>query len=683
MTVEQQLRSMAGAMHEAPITADEILSRSTSGDPARPIRSRMLLVVASVAILVGGLVAIFSLGNDTDEPPPVVSVPDSGLPTTTITDDQVEESASVNEPTLDYRDDASWWAPTALPAGWEYGYAAVLDGAQSIHLVEVADGSQIEVALDDDIAALDDQLAEGAITEVIGEQPWTVIEDDSATRIIREVDGRVLEVRGPSEPARLVAESLALVAETDLVRPPFRDGASTGPVVHTVAGTPFEVRAHTDGLYSTVGGDIKRVSSDDPLAFGDYQYEVVEGATSTQVLVSGVALAGLDRISFGLLDGDAADAESIASDRFAEDFFAVVIDVPSDVLGGYESGDIDLLTRWTIAEVDGQQRVYDEPASENCVNCGDVAGGTVDDFPEPAEPKRLTTPFVDGATNTYREGVTWWMPTEVPDGFEYLWAQEYGNGDRELYYANSATLADSEIIPTRADFDNISIYVTRGEPVEQWRGWLETGEREQVTVDGEIWLHNAPGGRALSRVVDDEFVSIGAATYDLAVEVVERLERHPETDFARPPYWFGAGEVVATLPPELGGGTPLELLAWTDGVTLDVDGQGPFFPTDEPIRFIGMTRRPPDQGGATTVAAVTSPGVATVEIEQLDGEVIVIEPTDLDGRYEIGFVFVAVGIPAGVQLDPDNSSPNIVSAIPSVVARDVDGAILAVISEPF
>jgi hypothetical protein len=109
------------------------------------------------------------------------------------------------------------------------------------------------------------------------------------------------------------------------------------------------------------------------------------------------------------------------------------------------------------------------------------------------------------------------------------------------------------------------------------------------------------------RGVTDEFISVRAPTYAVALVVVERLERRPETEFERPPYWFGAGVVVASLPPELGDGeTPIELYVLSDGVTRGVAGQGPV-PTDS-CRWRNSWQTPGKSVAELADALVAIPG---------------------------------------------------------------------------
>lgn len=75
---------------------------------------------------------------------------------------------------------------------------------------------------------------------------------------------------------------------------------------------------------------------------------------------------------------------------------------------------------------------------------------------------------------------------------------------------------------------------------------------------------------------------------------------------------------------------------------------------------------PSDHGGRTTIEAVTSPEVATVDFEQLNGEVITIEPTDLTGRFDVGFIFVAVDVPEAARPDANGLPPSCRSFRPSL-----------------
>ena len=76
------------------------------------------------------------------------------------------------------------------------------------------------------------------------------------------------------------------------------------------------------------------------------------------------------------------------------------------------------------------------------------------------------------------------------------------------------------------------------------------------------------------------------------------------------------------------------------------------------------------------MSGMTVPEVVTLEFEQLDGEVVTVLPEDISGHFGIGFFLVAVEVPA-------DWMDTYASVVPSVIARDADGKVLAAISEPF
>lgn len=329
-----------------------------------------------------------------------------------------------------------------------------------------------------------------------------------------------------------------------------------------------------------------------------------------------------------------------------------------------------------------------EPSSSITTPSSTVPTTTADNrpSPDPEVPQPLPLPFIDEPTNLYREDAVWWMPTEVAAGYEFLWAEEYQDGERELYYVSADAPTDRDFSPRGGRSDVINIWVLpEAAAVNDWLLALEGGTQDQVTINGEAWLRSSTAFPAeLSRVIDGELVTVGARSDEVALDVAERLEQLPETEFARAPYRSENRVVVASLPAELGDGeTPIEFTAASDGLTVVVDGQGPFFPTDEPVRFGAMETSPPDQGGLTTLSAVTSPEVATVEFEQPNGDIITIEPTDLSGRFTMGFIFVKIGTPLSGETDSSGDGMTISRSMPSVVARDADGNVVAEITPEF
>ena len=687
MTVDAQLRSLAEAIsaEQRPVTVEEVWERATNPEvfDDRAGGRSWMLVAASMAMLLGGVVALLAWNRTPDDDrPPVVSIsetlaPETTTPSTTVpvTTSPVPSSIAppdalgeplVNEPTLDYRNGVEWWAPRQLPTGWRYGYASQDGDVQLIRLLD-DDGSTIDIAFGVDPSSID-RLSSDSPTEEVGGEQWRIFDEGLA----RDVDGQLLAVLGPDAPARVVAGGLELVSETELVRPPFRDDAEPGPVVLTLSAEelggeePFELRAHTDGLFTTVGGEIKRVSSDDPVAFGNDVYELSGDAESQRVVMTGVALAGLEQIQFGLLDGEAASVTPTPSDRFAEDFYALVITVPTSVLEQYDQGSLASLTRWTLTHVDGEQRVYDEPGVANCVNCDDVSEGA-DPGAGPEVDSGLS-PLAFEPTNVYGDEM-WWLPAAVPDGYEFDYAvQRWGvEGDHTVAYRSTGTPENQVTVTQSSAADAVDLPVPTDE--------------EQLGGIAWSWSGDGNSGE-LSRIIGDRRVSVQGER-QVALAFAATLELVPESSLERPPFRYGVdlststSIVVARLP----GGVESqvsgrnELRASTDGVAIALDGGFPERPApDQPLKLQGGGMTCGDDLCVARVVGITLPDVATVDIEQLDGEVVSVVPSDLSGHFGIGFFVVELEVPAFAADFP--------SVVPSVVARDEDGKMLAAINEP-
>lgn len=676
MSIETQLRGLAAAAvaEQRPVTADEALARATDRYvfDDRPDRHSWTLAAATIAIVVGGLVALLAWNRAPDhDPPHVVSIPETVAPDTTIptttaptptsvpsTTGSAPDEVLVNEPTLDYRDGVEWWTPTQLPGGWHYGYAADDGEVQTIRLF-ADDGSTIDIEFGAGASSID-VLAGDATVEDLGDESWQVFEEGLA----RQIDGRLLVVLGPVEPARTVAAGLALASESDLVRPPFRADAEPGPVVLTLPADevdgeePFELHAHTDGLFTSVGGDIKRVSADDPVGFGDYVYDLSGDAESYRVVLTGVALAGLEQIQFGLLDGDAVEVTPTPSTRFAEDFYAVVIDVPAAALEQYELGALERLTRWTLTHVDGEQRVYDEPGAANCVNCEDFPGSGE---PGPVPPVRVGAPLEFEPTNVYGDEL-WWIPAEVPDGYEFEYAMQWWGfeGDHTVAYRST----DPQGTPLTVGQSSAA------EPT----GIPPTAE-EQIGAVTWSWTGTGDTHGELSRIVDGRRVTVNGDR-QAALAAAATLELVPESRLERPPFRYGddlsTSVVVASAPGDDG----VELRVSTDGVAVSIDGSQPEpITAGRPLTVRGGGGGCGDDGCLTRVFGITAPDVATVDIEQLDGAVITVVPDDLSDHFGgLGFFIVELELPAFAADFP--------MVLQSVIARDADGEIVAAMSEP-
>jgi hypothetical protein len=722
MILEDQLRALAeaAAVEQRPVTAPEAMERADELDVVQfAAPHHRWLVAASIVLLAGGLVVLLAWDRAPDDPIPVVSLPETNppttiptttIPTTTIpttalpattvpTGDSSDASvplasdgseALVNEPTLDYRDGFDWWVPGDLPDGWRYGYAAHDGEVQTVRLL-ADDRTTIDIQSGADGATIDD-LAADAVTEELGGVPWQVVQDDDGIGgAMRVIDGRLLAVLGPVEPARAVAAGLELVPERALVRPPFRADAEPGPVVLTIPAAesggeePFELRAHTDGLFTTVGGDIKRVSAEDPLAFGDYAYARTGEADSYRVVVTGVALDGVGPISFGLQAGDTAEVTPSDSARFAEDFYAFVIDVPASVLDEYERGGLQRLTRWTFTFVDGEQRVYDEPGSQNCVNCGarpvgpsEPGSTTPDDgYLEPigtADPP----PLEFEPTNVYGDDM-WWVPSVVPDGYEFAYAlldpADEGDGHHLVYLPADGPGSRRGMLevahhPGTGHVDPPPDAPAPSDEVVGGVAWMWTGDASYGSF---------------SRRTNGGTLTVSGER-DVALVVARDLDRVPEAQLERPP--FRSDSSKSLLVTELSGvatsaDIARELRVSTDGVAVQVDGRVPQqVRLDDWVTFDRATS-PSSEPGADTgviiVSGMTRPGVATLEFEQLDGQVITVVPEDRSGRFGIGFFLAAIDTP----LDGLGNDGTYASLVPSVTARAADGEILAVISEPF
>ena len=691
MTLELQLRSLAEAAsaEQEPVTAEEAMARATEVDALvdPPRRRSWLLVAASIALVIGGLSGVFALTGSRDDreprvPAPETVAPDTTVPATTtpdttpptsaapttVTNEAPRTEALVNEPTLDYREGVDWWAPGQLPAGWGYGYATD-DGIRTIRLFD-EDRSTIDIEFGADPASIDG-LAD-ATTEQLGGEAWQVFEDGMA----RQVDGVLLAVLGPVEPARTVAAGLQLVAETDLVRPPFRADAEPGPVVLTLTAEevggaePFELRAHTDGLFTSVGGDIKRVSADDPVGFGTYVYDDSAGPDPVRVVITGFAFDGVDdKITFGLIDGGAADVVARDSDRFAEDFYALVVDLPAAVVGQYEQGTLERLTRWTLTHVEGEQRVYDEPGAQNCVDCEDFAGSG--EPGPPPSPSGDAPPLGFEPTNVYRDEM-WWLPAEVPEGYVFAYAVERWGvlGDRTATYRSTGEAGSSLSISQRSAAD-------AGEPTEPT-------EQEQIGDVTWSWRGDVTDSGVLSRVVGDSVVEVRGPRQS-AIAAAATLDLVPESELERPPFrlWdpsaAAASLVVAVAPDDAdrSASVPTELRVSTDGVHLSLnDGFPEPVWSDRPLEVRGDGMSCDADGRCIArVFGIALPEVATVEFELLSGEVITVVPEDRSGHFGVGFFIVVVEFerPAG---------DDVVSVVQSAIARDADGDVVAAISEP-
>lgn len=574
----------------------------------------------------------------------------------------------VIEPTLTFRPDVQWWAPTELPAGWRHGYAVVEPAGQRIRLVG-DDGATLDVELRPDSSTMPET---GAATERIGEAVWTIV-DGGVARVVEGGD-QVLAVTGPEQPVRLVAGALAPVPETDLERPPFRPDAEPGPVVLTLpadqvdGSPPFELRAHTDGLYTSVGGDIARVTAEDPLAFGRPVYDPSVDAESVPVVLTGIALDGLAEVMLGLHGGDAVRVTPTMSDVFAESFYAVRIDVPRVLLEQYELGAVANLTRWILTEVDGRQRVYDEPGAEGCVNCPVGPPGVT----APAEPAGPTRGFEP--TNTPGAGM-WWVPAEVPPGFEFWVAIDRAGSSGDLRTIEYRT-GDPE-----SGGIGISIVQSPADGAEVPSG-------PERLINGVTWsLRGDSSYTELSRIVDGQLLTVSGRVDEPTLTVVAAaLAAVPATELERPPFRAAdpsGSVVVATVatpdadavPDDLRG--PTELRASTDGVALSLDGDTPAVVwADDPLRLRGGGSRCGADRCVVRLAGVTSPEVTMVEVETLDGRVLTVVPEDRSGRFGVGFFAIEVVVGPSALWD------HVVAQVPSILARDGAGNVLAVLTEP-
>ena len=132
------------------------------------------------------------------------------VPTVGPVPEGASAEALVNEPTLGYRDGVEWWVPLRLPDGWRYGYAVDDGQVQTIRLL-AQDRSMIDVEFGADAATIG-EVAVGAVSEDLGGEPWQVADDDGAGVAARELDGRLLVVRGPIEPVRSERRSMPATA---------------------------------------------------------------------------------------------------------------------------------------------------------------------------------------------------------------------------------------------------------------------------------------------------------------------------------------------------------------------------------------------------------------------------------------------------------------------------------------
>lgn len=211
-----------------------------------------------------------------------------------------------------------------------------------------------------------------------------------------------------------------------------------------------------------------------------------------------------------------------------------------------------------------------------------------------------------------------------------------------------------------------------------------------VDVNGDTWWWESrfPGRDAglgtLWGTIGDRAVVISGVDRDVATQLAGTLEMLPAGQLPRPPFSDdpATGLIVATLS---GAATTVDrpdlndLRAATDGLWISLGGGEPrrFSPV-EPVSFGGAGYPPPAAGADTALFVVwghTLPAVASLEFEQLDGAVVTVEPRDLSGHFGIGFFLVAIEAP----IDAWDAYP---SLIPSVVARDASGAVVARISEP-
>src|SRR5436190_1416491 len=90
VTVETQLRALAetASAEQRPVSAKEAIAQSAGPDRLDdPSRRRVWMLVAAIALLVGGLVVLLAWDRSPgDEPLPVVSIPQTLAPDTTLPD---------------------------------------------------------------------------------------------------------------------------------------------------------------------------------------------------------------------------------------------------------------------------------------------------------------------------------------------------------------------------------------------------------------------------------------------------------------------------------------------------------------------------------------------------------------------------------------------------------------------
>ena len=292
-------------------------------------------------------------------------------------------------------------------------------------------------------------------------------------------------------------------------------------------------------------------------------------------------------------------------------------------------------------------------------------------------PDVLTTTESDEPTVTYRESVTWWVPTWVPDDLSFSYAVQESQTHRRIDYGDCPPACDRAI----------SVGIER-------RGATNRPGPATTVVDrdGNDWRVLVQGANTAAVLQSgDYYVEISGTglNIDELTRVVESVELVPETALPRPPLvcctYVRSGEappglVVTRLEIPTDAGTQTwDLRAHTDGSMIDLSGFGQtddtFGPghrisSQDPLAFggrPGFYTEPRPPAGTAIIYGVAHPDVATVDITLTDGDLITVTPQDLSGHFVENFFFVSFPYPN------DGTSTNVFEAVNTIAARDARG----------
>lgn len=297
--------------------------------------------------------------------------------------------------------------------------------------------------------------------------------------------------------------------------------------------------------------------------------------------------------------------------------------------------------------------------------------------PPTAAPDVLTTGASSEPTVTYRDGVTWWVPTWVPDDLSFSYAVQESDTLRYIAYGDCPPACDRTIyvlIERRASTDRPGPTTT------------------VVDRDGNSWRLSGEGPNSYATLLSGDYyieISGNGLGIDELTRVVESVELVPETALPRPPLVCcsyvrsgGAepGLVVTRLEIPTDAGTQTwDLRAHTDGSMIDLSGFeqaddtfGPGYRVSpqDPLAVggrPGFYTEPRPPAGTAILYGVAHPDVVTVDISLTDGETITVTPQDLAGHFVEKFFFVSFPYPN------DGTSANVFEVVDTIVARDARG----------